>query len=76
MLVQSAGASTLVVSLGVDSFVDDPESPLRVSVEGHQRAGGLIKGLAVPAVVVQEGGYDLAHLGDLVVAFLDGLENG
>jgi hypothetical protein len=27
-------------------------------------------------VVVQEGGYDLVHLGELVAAFLDGLESG
>lgn len=72
----SAGASSVVVSLGVDSFGDDPESPLVVTVEGHHRAGKLIRELGLPTVVVQEGGYDLAHLGELVVAFLDGLENG
>ncbi|HJU52632.1 MAG TPA: histone deacetylase family protein [Acidimicrobiia bacterium] len=72
----SASASALVVSLGVDSFRDDPESPLAVSVEGHRRAGGLVKDLGKPTVVVQEGGYNLDHLGELVVSFLDGLENG
>lgn len=72
----SASASTIVVSLGVDSFRDDPESPLAVSVEGHHRAGALIKDMGKPTVVVQEGGYNLDHLGELVVAFLDGLENG
>ena len=72
----SASAASLVISLGVDSFRDDPESPLVVSVEGHHRAGGLIRELGKPTVVVQEGGYDLDHLGELVVAFLDGLENG
>lgn len=72
----SATAAFIVVSLGVDSFRDDPESPLAVSVEGHHAAGKLIKGLGKPTVVVQEGGYDLDHLGELVVAFLDGLENG
>ncbi|MGH8957131.1 MAG: histone deacetylase family protein [Acidimicrobiia bacterium] len=71
----SKAASSLVVSLGVDSFHQDPESPLVVSVEGHRRAGQLIGELGLPTVVVQEGGYDLAHLGELVVAFLDGLEN-
>jgi acetoin utilization deacetylase AcuC-like enzyme len=76
LLDHSAKASFLVVSLGVDSFRDDPESPLNVSVEGHHRAGQLISERSVPTVVVQEGGYDLAHLGELVVAFLDGLENG
>jgi acetoin utilization deacetylase AcuC-like enzyme len=76
LVAHSAEASFLVVSLGVDSFRDDPESPLMVSVEGHRRAGELIRALGRPTVVVQEGGYDLAHLGELVVAFLDGLGNG
>ena len=76
LVEHSSSASSVVVSLGVDSFLDDPESPLAVSVEGHHRAGGLIKDLEKPTVVVQEGGYNLDHLGELVVAFLDGLESG
>ena len=72
----SAGVGAVVVSLGVDSFVDDPESPLRVSVDGHHQAGSLIGGLNLPTVVVQEGGYVVNRLGELVVAFLAGLEGG
>jgi len=59
------------VSLGVDAAVGDPESPLRVTEDGYREAGRRIGSLG-PAVFVQEGGYDLASLGPLVVATLDG----
>jgi acetoin utilization deacetylase AcuC-like enzyme len=67
------GADALVVSLGVDAAATDPESPLRVSADGYRRAGALIRALDRPVVAVQEGGYDLASLGELVVATLSGL---
>lgn len=66
------GADAIVVSLGVDAAAGDPESPLRVSADGYRRAGELIGALA-PVVAVQEGGYDLASLGELVVATLSGI---
>jgi acetoin utilization deacetylase AcuC-like enzyme len=68
---EASGADALVVSLGVDAAVDDPESPLRVSADGYREAGRRIAALG-PAVLVQEGGYDLASLGRLVVAALEG----
>ena len=62
----------LVVSLGVDAAADDPESPLQVTAEGYHAAGRLLGGLGLPSVLVQEGGYHLPTLGDLVAAYLDG----
>jgi acetoin utilization deacetylase AcuC-like enzyme len=67
------GASTLVVSLGVDAALDDPESPLRVSVRGYEAAGRILAALELPTVAVQEGGYHLDTLGTLVDATLTGL---
>ncbi len=32
-------ATALVIALGVDAAIDDPESPLQVTVEGYRRAG-------------------------------------
>jgi acetoin utilization deacetylase AcuC-like enzyme len=74
--VRSLGADAVVVSLGVDAAAGDPESPLRVSADGFHRGGKLVGGLGLPVVAVQEGGYDLASLGDLVVAALSGLVAG
>ena len=66
----------VVVSLGVDAGVGDPESPLNVDVEGFSRAGSMVAELGVPTVFVQEGGYDLASLGQLVTSVLSGFETG
>ena len=70
------GAKSMVVSLGVDAWKDDPDSPLQVSVEGYTRAGSLLGAMAIPTVIVQEGGYDLGALGRLVAGFLEGFERG
>jgi acetoin utilization deacetylase AcuC-like enzyme len=72
---EARGADALVVSLGVDAAADDPESPLQVSADGYRQAGELIGALG-PVVAVQEGGYDLASLGGLVVAALTGVLAG
>jgi len=72
----SFGPDAVVVSLGVDAAVDDPESPLRVTQDGYRRSGALIRDLGVPVVAVHEGGYHLPTLGALVVATLTGLTNG
>ncbi len=66
------GCDAVVVSLGVDAAVDDPESPLRVTADGYHEAGRLLGALGLPSVAVQEGGYHLPTLGSLVAAYLDG----
>ncbi|MFL5920131.1 MAG: histone deacetylase family protein [Gaiellaceae bacterium] len=70
------GASALVVVLGVDAAAGDPESPLEVSGAAFREAGRLLGTPALPTVVVQEGGYDLRALGELVREALLGLEEG
>jgi acetoin utilization deacetylase AcuC-like enzyme len=60
----------LVVSLGVDSGDSDPESPLRVSNRGFQAIGERLAALALPTVLVHEGGYDLKALGPDTMAVL------
>jgi acetoin utilization deacetylase AcuC-like enzyme len=72
--VAAAGATALVVSLGVDSAAADPESPLDVSVAGHRAAGERVAALGLPTVAVQEGGYDLGTIGELVAETLAGLD--
>ena len=43
-----------------------------MSTAGYREAGRILGGLGLPTVVVQEGGYDLATLGPLVVETLTG----
>jgi acetoin utilization deacetylase AcuC-like enzyme len=75
-LTRSIGAEALVVALGVDAAAGDPESPLDVTEEGLREAGRLLGALGLPTLVVREGGYDLAALGGLVRAALEGIEEG
>jgi acetoin utilization deacetylase AcuC-like enzyme len=73
---RSFRADAVVLALGVDAAAVDPESPLDVTPAGFREAGRLLGELSVPTVVVQEGGYDLATIGELVRAALLGLEEG
>jgi acetoin utilization deacetylase AcuC-like enzyme len=68
------GAQALVVALGVDAAGADPESPLAVTPAGFRAAGRALGGLGLPTVVVQEGGYDLDAIGQLVCEALEGIE--
>ena len=71
--VSTFGANALVVSLGVDAAIDDPESPLEVTRDGYGEAGRILGALALPTVALQEGGYHLPTLGGLVRVTLEGL---
>jgi acetoin utilization deacetylase AcuC-like enzyme len=72
----AGSARALVVALGVDAAAGDPESPLEVTGDGYREAGRIFGELRLPTVVVQEGGYDLATIGSLVVETLSGLADG
>jgi acetoin utilization deacetylase AcuC-like enzyme len=67
------GPSTLIVSLGLDTFVTDPICDLAVTTDGFERCGALVAQLGLPTVVLQEGGYDVEHLGENVRRWLVGL---
>jgi acetoin utilization deacetylase AcuC-like enzyme len=70
------GARALVVALGVDAAQGDPEAKLAVTAAGFREAGRALGALALPTVVVQEGGYNLDELGGLVRDALIGIEEG
>jgi acetoin utilization deacetylase AcuC-like enzyme len=71
--VSSYRPDAVVLSLGVDAAAGDPESPLQVTRAAFAAAGRVIGELG-PCVAIQEGGYNLATIGDLVVAVLSGLD--
>lgn len=58
----------LVVSLGVDAAGADPNSPLQVTADGFVAAGQRLSDLAVPSVLVHEGGYVLDTIAPLTLA--------
>jgi acetoin utilization deacetylase AcuC-like enzyme len=62
-----------VVLLGVDTYIGDPISDLRLTTDSYHRMGSLLRSLNVPMVVVQEGGYNQIELGLNVHQFLRGI---
>lgn len=69
------GAGAIVVSLGVDAALSDPESPLCITERGFAGAGSRLASLGLPTVFVQEGGYDLATIGNLVATTLEAFDS-
>jgi acetoin utilization deacetylase AcuC-like enzyme len=67
------GPRWLIVSAGFDTYVDDPIGTFQVTTGGFYGIGRRLGELAIPTLVVQEGGYCIADLGRNVVAFLSGL---
>jgi len=66
----------LVVSLGCDTYKEDPISRFRLETEDFAAMGARIARLGRPTLVVMEGGYAVDALGVNVVAFLKGLAGG
>ncbi|MGD9792101.1 MAG: histone deacetylase family protein [Acidimicrobiia bacterium] len=63
----------VVVSLGVDTFGNDPIGDFALTRESFRTQGAMVAALDRPVLVVQEGGYDVEALGDNVHAWLDGV---
>lgn len=68
------GPEALIVSLGIDTYARDPICDLALSTAAYHVAGARVAALALPTVVLQEGGYFVPHLGENVRNWLLGLE--
>jgi acetoin utilization deacetylase AcuC-like enzyme len=62
----------LLVSLGFDASAEDPLGILKVTTSGFAEAGRRIAARRLPTVLIQEGGYMSAVLGDNLAQFLAG----
>jgi len=67
-------AEALVVSLGVDTFAEDPISFFRLQTPDFLTYGGMIGACAIPTLFVLEGGYAVGEIGVNVVNVLTGFE--
>lgn len=68
------GAEALVVSLGVDTFAEDPISQFKLRSDDYLRMGEMIAALGLPTVFVMEGGYAVEEIGLNAVNVLQGFE--
>jgi acetoin utilization deacetylase AcuC-like enzyme len=71
-VIAASGAAGLVVSLGLDTYELDAICDLGLTREGFWRIGRQVERLGLPTVIVQEGGYHLAHLGINARSWLHG----
>ena len=60
------------MAVGYDTHEADPIGGFRLSTDYLMRMARTIRQLGVPTVLVQEGGYRLAHLGACAAAFVSG----
>lgn len=68
--IRDFGPDFLVLSAGFDLLEGDPLGGFAVSLEGLKKIGERVAGLGLPALVVQEGGYNLNNLGPAALALL------
>ncbi len=66
--------AAIVVSLGFDASEHDPTQTFKVTIEGFAQAARRIRALALPTLLVQEGGYLSPYLGNNLRAFLTAFE--
>jgi acetoin utilization deacetylase AcuC-like enzyme len=68
--VRRFAPDALVVSLGVDTFAGDPISAFRLEGAHYPLVGASLAALDLRTVLVQEGGYAVAEIGDNVAGVL------
>ncbi|RIA83728.1 Arginase/deacetylase [Glomus cerebriforme] len=61
--IKPYNADYLIVSLGVDTYKDDPIGGFQITSEGFKRIGESIKSINLPTLFVMEGGYHLETIG-------------
>ena len=67
--------SSGLVSLGVDTFADDPISKFRLA-SSDSRIGERLARPGLPMQFIMEGGYAVAEIGVNAVGVLSGFEGG
>ncbi|UCI32074.1 histone deacetylase family protein [Mesorhizobium sp. B4-1-4] len=70
--IAAAAPDRLVVSLGVDTFEEDPMSHFKLASPDFVEIGRRIGALKIPALFVMEGGYAIETIGTNVVNVLRG----
>jgi acetoin utilization deacetylase AcuC-like enzyme len=73
-LVARFDAPTLVVSLGFDTYGQDPIADLALSTDVYHEVGSRVRSLGRKTVIVQEGGYFVPKLGENARQWLRGVE--
>lgn len=73
--IKQFDADALVVSLGLDTYIDDPISSFNLTSDDYIKLGEKIKGIGLPTIMILEGGYATEELGGNVTNVLQGFES-
>jgi acetoin utilization deacetylase AcuC-like enzyme len=73
--IKAFGPDVLLVSLGLDTFENDPISKFKLTREDYLRMGAMIAGARLPTLFLFEGGYNLDALAEITVNVLEGFES-
>lgn len=68
--IRAFAPDLLIVALGLDAYEGDPFGGLAVTTPGFARIAEAAAGLALPTLIVQEGGYLCPELGANLESFL------
>ena len=74
--IANYGPDALVISLGVDTFKNDPISFFKLESDDYLTYGERIAKLGLPTLFIMEGGYAVEEIGINAVNVLQGFENG
>lgn len=74
--IDAFAPDAVVVSLGVDTFENDPISFFKLSSDDFTDMGAKLAGMNLPTLFVMEGGYAVAEIGTNTVNVLTGFERG
>ena len=72
--IAAFGADVLVVSLGVDTYMEDPISQFKLDSPDYLAMGKRIAALGLPTLFIMEGGYAVEAIGVNAVNVLEGFE--
>ncbi|MFA6391263.1 MAG: histone deacetylase [Patescibacteria group bacterium] len=64
----------LAVSLGFDTYKNDPLGEIKLEIESYKKIGQKIKALKLTTFIVLEGGYNTADMPMCLQSFLEGME--
>jgi len=71
---EAFGPDVVLVSLGLDTYVEDPIAMFSLKSEDYLHLGARLAQLKRPTVFLLEGGYCLGALGEIAVNVLDGFQ--
>jgi acetoin utilization deacetylase AcuC-like enzyme len=71
--IKKYNPSFFIMSLGLDAYKLDPICQFKLDIDSYYIIGKKIREMNLPTLVVQEGGYYVEGLGDIVVSYFKGM---